>query len=1146
MRSVPLPQILLAHSMPAPLAHLSPSQWLKSFCEIGNLMKRLDINEGNYMKELEEDYDVSDAMDEVMAASLSNEQRCEEFKAQFSRFDYLWTLDLPATLRQFLDAEGQTLPSGGRDDPPLSKFEEQIAKYKALATDVQSLPSVASVGWVKVNAKPLRTALSTWASKWTNLFTQYLQEKVVNSMSDLYAFMDEANLILDRKVLGEVDESEADHDGEAEERSLEQREAENVQKKKALYDIMTCMRDIRRREERTDNMFEPLRNTVTVLQAVGISLPEGALKQLESADHDWKLLKKKMFTRKEQLTSLQQTEAIEIRRKSDAFNERVDDFRRFFQSRAPFAPPGSPELASGSVAPAYKIIDQFHHGSLEGYPSVHKIIAESKQLQEAQELFELFQSDYLSLQRCSEELLHLKSVWDMCSTVMCTFTDWKKTAWDKIDVEFLVEETKKLAKDIKQLNKAVRNYEVYRLLEEALKAMLTSLPLVAELHHPAMRERHWTLLMQTTGKQFVMDDKFCLGDLLALGLHNYVDACSEIVDRAQKELNIERALKKIEDTWAGLSLVFSPYQDTEIMQFTVDDAITEALEADNLGLQNMSAQKYVQTNPMFLEGVAKWQKNLGTVDSVLSTWGDVQKKWQALESIFVGSADIRVQLPEDSKRFDGINADFQDLMRGAPDITNVVEACNLDGRQERLENLLSLLELCEKALQDYLETKRISFPRFYFVAPADLLDILSKGSNPQLILRHLPKCFDNVHNLTFQKDDLGEPTKLAVGMHSGEGEYVEFAGDCSCDGPVESWLSNVVESMKNALIVEFKKAIPTYDEMPRTQWLYKYSVQNTIVVSRTFFTQEVNEAFEELEEGNEDALKVEWDRQVQQLADLIDEINKEQSKLDRKKLITLCTIDVHARDVMQRLIDERVEDGMCFQWQSQLRYYQSEKTKACQVNICDAEIAYIYEYVGNCGCLCITPLTDRCYITLTQAQRLVLGGAPAGPAGTGKTETVKDLARALGVQCYVFNCSDQMDYKAMGQIYKGLAQTGAWGCFDEFNRIPVAVLSVCSTQYKTVLDAIRARKEKFQFEDVEISLRPTIMAYITMNPGWVCMHGGVGRGQTRPGEALIAHISMHVGVLALAFLRAAGAGRAGSLEPGQAKSRPLATPVAHR
>lgn len=195
-------------------------------------------------------------------------------------------------------------------------------------------------------------------------------------------------------------------------------------------------------------------------------------------------------------------------------------------------------------------------------------------------------------------------------------------------------------------------------------------------------------------------------------------------------------------------------------------------------------------------------------------------------------------------------------MRGAPEITNVVEACNLEGRQERLENQLAQLELCEKALQDYLETKRIAFPRFYFVAPADLLDILSKGSNPQLILRHLPKCFDNIHNLSFRKDEAGVPTKAAIGMHSGETEYVEFAEDCSCEGPVELWLQNVVDSMKQALRVEYQKAISAYDENPRTQWIFKFSAQNTIVVSRTFFTMEVNEAFEELEEGNEDAMKV--------------------------------------------------------------------------------------------------------------------------------------------------------------------------------------------------------------------------------------------------------------------------------------------------
>lgn len=175
-------------------------------------------------------------------------------------------------------------------------------------------------------------------------------------------------------------------------------------------------------------------------------------------------------------------------------------------------------------------------------------------------------------------------------------------------------------------------------------------------------------------------------------------------------------------------------------------------------------------------------------------------------------------------------------------------------------------------------------------------------------------------------------------MYSGEKEYVKFAADCLCEGPVETWLQSVVDSMKAALSAEFKTAMHGYEERPRKEWLFEPSVQMTIVVSRVYFTQQINDAFSELEEGNEEALKNEYQRQVNQLSDLIDIINGELTKNDRKKLITLCTIDVHARDVVQRLIDERVETGQCFQWQSQLRYYQNEKTMEVQVNILDAEI----------------------------------------------------------------------------------------------------------------------------------------------------------------------------------------------------------------
>jgi len=195
-------------------------------------------------------------------------------------------------------------------------------------------------------------------------------------------------------------------------------------------------------------------------------------------------------------------------------------------------------------------------------------------------------------------------------------------------------------------------------------------------------------------------------------------------------------------------------------------------------------------------------------------------------------------------------------------------------------------------------------------------------------------------------------------------------------------------------------------------------------------------------------------QQVGDLQGLIMMVQGDLEKPVRQKIMCMITMDAHSRDILDMLVRENVGRVDEFQWQTQLKGMYDAGHKDFVFRIADACLNYGYEYLGNGPRLVITPLTDRIYVTATQALHLKMGCAPAGPAGTGKTESTKDLASALGKACYVFNCSDQMDYQTMAGIFKGLAASGSWGCFDEFNRLVPPVLSVCSVQFKAVCDAI--------------------------------------------------------------------------------------------
>uniref|UniRef100_A0A5K3ENE7 DYH10 protein n=1 Tax=Mesocestoides corti TaxID=53468 RepID=A0A5K3ENE7_MESCO len=633
--------------------------------------------------------------------------------------------------------------------------------------------------------------------------------------------------------------------------------------------------------------------------------------------------------------------------------------------------------------------------------------------------------------------------------------------------------------ELRAVDKDVKRWSVFKGLEAALKDIGASVSAVSDLQNPAVKDRHWVELMQETGAVIDISDDTTLEALLSLNLHKYEDEVHGIVSKASNEQKIEGDLAKIESIWKNMFFEYETHERTGLLLPKQTETLTTILEETQVKVLDMMANR---DNAYSIVKITYWNKILFTADKVLTLWFETQRVWSGLEAIFVLCEDIQEQMPKDVDLFFAHDKEFRILIQEMAKKPKIIEATT--SQPELFDNIQAVRDgffFCEKALAVYLEAKRLAFPRFYFVSQADLMDIVSKGKMPEKVFKHLSKLFDSICNLKISKSGT---TLTAHKMEAKDGEIVKFLSAFTLVGQVEQWLDRLLSEMVHTLRLTLADAVAAYEEKPRDQWIFDYPAQIALTGSQIGWTAEVNIAFARLEEGLENAMKEYNKKQVNSLGTLIEMLLTDLTPGDRQKIMTLCTIDVHNRDAVSKLISMKVDSSKAFAWLSQLRVRWDEHKKECFINICDAEFAYAHEYLGCTPRLVVTPLTDRCYITLTQSLHLCMSGAPAGPAGTGKTETTKDLGRALGIMVYVFNCSEQMDYKSVGNIYKGLAQAGAWGCFDEFNRIAVEVLSVIAVQVKSIQDAIKTRKVTFDFLGEVIPLKPAVGLFITMNPGY--------------------------------------------------------------
>ncbi|KAF2396617.1 cytoplasmic dynein-like protein 1 heavy chain 1 [Trichodelitschia bisporula] len=865
-------------------------------------------------------------------------------------------------------------------------------------------------------------------------------------------------------VFTEIQQARKDLEGQALEASSTQQ----------AVSFITTVQQCKRKVKSWAVDVELFRQGETTLRRQRHQFPKGWL-SMEQIENEWTMLNQ-VLERKGRIVE-DQSDALraKIIAEDNLVHKKIQEISAQWVEEKPISgniPPNEAEL----VLQAFEL-------------KLTRLRDEADGVSKAKEALDLQPSPQNTLPSLLEEVQDFRSVWASLKTIWDNLNDLREQPWASVQPRKLRHRLDDLLKMMKDMPARMRQYAAFEHMQGRLRQLLKVNSLLSEMRSDAMQDRHWIkVFKQLSPKKRYAKSSMTLGDVYDLQLSINENTIKEVLIQAQGELALEEFLRQVRETWQNYSLDLVNYQNKCRLIRGWDELFQQCSEHLN-SLQAMRHSPYYRE---FQQEASLYEDRLNQIHVLFDVWIDVQRQWVYLEGVFTGNADIKHLLRTESAHFKNINGRFFEVMKLVSKSPLVMDVLAIPDIQNRLEELAALLNKIQKALGEYLERERIAFPRFYFVGDEDLLEIIGNSSDTQRVSKHLRKMFAGLATLVTDDES------SIVGFISKEGEKVFLQRDISLikTPKVNEWLTALEHNMKLTLAALLADAVKDFAELlnaPETEsdrftaYIAAYPAQIVVLAAQVCWTDAVEEA---LKEGGS-PLGTLHDRLVSFLRLLANAVLVDMETIQRRKCEHLITEFVHQRDVVAKLKKVAADSPSHHMWQLQMRYVyrlDAEPLDRLHVKMANASIVYGYEYLGVPDRLVRTPLTDRCFLTLTQALSQRLGGSPYGPAGTGKTESVKALGLQLGRFTLVFCCDDTFDFQAMGRIFLGICKVGAWGCFDEFNRLEERILSAVSQQIQNIQLGLRKAmvddKAEIELIGRNLKVHANTGIFITMNPGY--------------------------------------------------------------
>jgi dynein heavy chain len=527
-------------------------------------------------------------------------------------------------------------------------------------------------------------------------------------------------------------------------------------------------------------------------------------------------------------------------------------------------------------------------------------------------------------------------------------SEWKKCNFYTLDPEEVEKDHKKMLQASNKLKitferaKLPNPCEVADTVNRQLTDLRKFIPIIHVVCTEGLKDRHWDRILKTLGSACETKENVnfkTVDYIYKNNIHDFkkiTESLEDVSDTASKEYKNEIIMKNMKNDWMNVNYTCKKMKDSFILDGEAVEEIQTFLDDHIVKTQTMKGSPYAK---FMLDEITEWEKKLLTNQDNLEVWIKVQNVWFYLAPVF-SSEDIMKQMPVEGRNFKEVDRAWKNLMIKINEDPAALTVFGIEDLGDILKGAHAKLEQVQKGLNDYLESKRQLFPRFFFLSNDELLEILSETKEPLKVQPHLKKCFEGIDALEFDEE------KKIHGMYSSEKEHVPFKNiidPIAARGCVEQWLSEVEETMIKSVKEVCENAIQDYTKRPREKWIITWQGQAVLCGSMIYWTEESETA---MNKSGVQGLIQYYDVLISQLNDTVGVVRTEIDKLQRCTLEALIVLDVHNRDVIKsNLIDQNVNDPNEFAWLAQLRYYWMDND--VWVKITNAKLEYNYEYLGN-------------------------------------------------------------------------------------------------------------------------------------------------------------------------------------------------------